>query len=144
MDAVRSAPDSSAIAARLRPILEEQGASDAQIQTQLQQMSSPWFQYFVRHDPASVLRQVDVPVLALYGSNDLQVPPDQNVKPMRTALQESPSPDATVRVLDGLNHIFQPAETGLPSQYSQIETTMAPRALETVSEWIRTQTTSEQ
>jgi hypothetical protein len=59
---------------------------------------------------------------------------------MRTALRESPSRDATVRVLDGLNHLFQPAETGLPTEYAQIETTMAPRALRVVSSWIRERT----
>ena len=66
--------------------------------------------------------------------------PEQNAEVMRTALEESPSPDATVKVLDGLNHLFQPAETGHPSEYGAIETTMAPDALERVSSWIQGQT----
>jgi hypothetical protein len=73
-------------------------------------------------------------VLALYGSKDLQVPPSQNAAPMRKALEANP--DATVRILDGLNHLFQPAETGLPSQYATIDTTMAPAALDAVARWI--------
>ncbi len=137
MDAVRSAPDSAALADRVRPLLSERGASSEQIDSQLDQLASPWFRFFVQHDPASTLRQVDVPVLALYGSRDLQVPPEQNVSPMRTALGTSPSDDTTVRVLDGLNHLFQPADTGLPTEYAQIDTTMAPAALQSVSDWIR-------
>ncbi len=140
MRAIRTASDSAEIAARVRPMLKAQGLPNAQIRSQIEQVTSPWFRFFVRHDPAPTLRQVNVPVLALYGSKDLQVPPEQNAGPMRTALQGGPSDDVTVRVLDGLNHLFQPAETGLPTEYTQIETTMAPEALEAVSGWIRERT----
>lgn len=54
-----------------------------------------------------------------------------------------PGCDVTVRVLEGLNHLFQPAETGLPTQYAQIDTTMAPRVLQAVSSWIRQQTATD-
>ena len=140
MSAVRTASDSAEVANQVRSMLKKQGLPDAQAESQIEQMTSPWFRFFVRYDPAPTLRQVDVPVLALYGSKDLQVPAGQNVGPMRAALQASPSDDATVRVLDGLNHLFQPAETGLPSEYAQIDTTMAPTALETISAWIRART----
>ena len=140
LEGVATAPDSAAAAEHLRSVLEEEGVEPDRIQAQIDQATDPWFRFFVRYDPAPTLRQVDVPVLALYGSKDLQVPPKQNAPPMRTALRESPSRDATVRVLDGLNHLFQPAETGLPTEYAQIETTMAPRALRVVSSWIRART----
>ncbi len=104
------------------------------------QLTQSWMRYFVSHDPAPVLRRLDVPVLALFGSKDLQVPPAQNATPMRAALAAHDA--ATVHVLDGLNHLFQPAATGLPMEYAQIETTLAPRMLETVTLWIRAQTVS--
>lgn len=144
LEAIRTAPDSATAASKLQSILSKQGATDEQIQSQIEQTTSPWFSYFLRHDPVPVLRQVDVPVLALYGSKDLQVPPAQNAAPMRAALEESPSDDVTVRVIDGLNHLFQPAETGLPNEYAQIETTMAPEALQTVTEWIHAHTSAEE
>ena len=140
LEGVATAPDSAAAAEHLRSVLEKEGAGPDRIQAQIDQATAPWFRFFVRYDPAPTLRQVEVPILALYGSKDLQVPPEQNVGPMRTALRESPSRDATVRVLDGLNHLFQPAETGLPTEYAQIETTIAPRALQAVSSWIRERT----
>ena len=143
MAAVRAASDSGAIAEQMRPMLKKRGVPDAQLQSQIEKVTSPWFQFFVQHDPAPTLRAIDVPVLALYGRKDLQVPPDQNVAPMRTALDESLSDDVTVRVLDGLNHLFQPANTGLPTQYAQIDTTMAPRALQAVSSWIRQRTATD-
>ena len=140
MSAVRMASDSAEVAKQVRTILKKRGLPAAQAQSQIEQVTSPWFRFFVQHDPAPALRQVDVPVLALYGSKDLQVPPAQNVEPMREALRSSPSNDVTVRVLDGLNHLFQPADTGLPTEYAQIETTMAPKALRAVSSWIWEQT----
>jgi len=143
MNAIRTASDSAAIDEQMRSMLKTRGLPDAQIQSQIEQVTSPWFRFFVRHDPGPTLRQVDVPVLALYGSKDLQVTPEQNAGPMREALRSSPSDDVTVRVLDGLNHLFQPAETGLPTEYARIETTMAPRALEVVSGWIRGRTATD-
>ena len=52
---------------------------------------------------------------------------------MREALSH---PDSDVVTLDGLNHLFQPAETGAMSEYLEIETTMDPAALEAVSDWL--------
>jgi fermentation-respiration switch protein FrsA (DUF1100 family) len=140
MKAIRTASDSAEMADQVRTILKKRGLTTVQVQAQIEKVTGPWFRFFVQHDPAPALRQVDVPVLALYGSNDLQMPPAQNVEPMREALRSSPSNDATVRVLDGLNHLFQPADTGLPTEYAQIETTVAPKALRAVSSWIREQT----
>lgn len=142
--AIRTAPDSATAASQLRAVLDAEGASSDQIQLQIEQSMTPWFRYFVRYDPAPTLRQVDVPVLALYASNDLQVPPAQNVVPMRAALDASSSDDVTVRVLDGLNHLFQPAETGHPREYARIETTMAPDALRVVTDWIQARTAAEE
>ena len=74
-------------------MLKKRSVPDAQLQSQIEKVTSPWFRFFVRHDPAPTLRAIDVPVLALYGRKDLQVPPDQNADPMRTALDESLSDD---------------------------------------------------
>jgi hypothetical protein len=144
LEALRTAPDSATAAARLRTILNEQGATDEQIRLQIEQSTTPWFRYFIRYDPVPALQQLDVPVLALYGGKDLQVPPAQNAGPMRTALEASPSGDVTVRVLDGLNHLFQPADTGAPNEYAQIETTMAPAALQAVTVWIQARTSAQE
>ena len=38
--------------------------------------------------------------------------------------------------LPNLNHLFQTAQTGALSEYSQIEETIAPEALDLVGKWI--------
>jgi len=35
-----------------------------------------------------------------------------------------------------LNHLFQTAKTGSPTEYAGIEETMSPKALERISRWI--------
>lgn len=109
---------------------------EAWMRAQVEQVASPWFRYFLRHDPVAVLERVRVPVLALFGGLDLQVPPAENLPAVREALGNSGSHDVTVRELSGLNHLFQPAETGAPTEYARIETTMDPRALEEIASWI--------
>ncbi|PSR03093.1 MAG: hypothetical protein BRD47_01480 [Bacteroidetes bacterium QS_8_68_28] len=138
LSAVAQAPDSAEAATQIRRVLGERQKSQETIEAQIQQYTAPWFRYFVDHDPRPALRKVDAPVLALYGANDLQVPPRQNAAPLREAL--SGNADATVEVLPGLNHLFQPAETGLPSAYRRIETTIAPKALQRIAGWITERT----
>lgn len=77
-----------------------------------------------------------VPVLALAGENDLQVPPEQNLPAIRAALERARNRDATVRALPGLNHLLQPSRTGAPAEYGTSEVTMADEALEAISSWI--------
>jgi hypothetical protein len=76
-----------------------------------------------------------VAVLALNGSLDRQVLPAANLAGIRAAL--AGNPDATIAELPRLNHLFQTARTGGLGEYAEIEETMAPVVLETVTAWIR-------
>jgi len=38
--------------------------------------------------------------------------------------------------LPGLNHLFQTAKTGSPSEYASIEETMSPKALDIITTWV--------
>ena len=108
----------------------------AAMERQIDSALSPWLRAFLTYDPLPPLRAVKCPVLALFGEKDLQVPPSQNAAPVEAALKEGGNADHVVRVLPGLNHLFQTATTGLPSEYGAIEETMAPAALTAISDWI--------
>jgi hypothetical protein len=103
-------------------------------------MTTPWFRYLLTYDPRPVLSRVTVPVLALYGAKDVQVPPGQNVAPLEAAFRAAGNRRAVVRVFPDLNHLFQHAETGLPSEYARIEETIAPEVLAAIADWIGTTT----
>lgn len=129
--------DSSAIARDLRRLmLDVRGIPEDRIDAEIRRLMQPWFRYFIEYDPRPALRDLDVPVLALSGSNDLQVAPDTNLTVLRRALEAGANPPHTLRLLDGLNHLLQPADTGAVSEYAAIETTMAPQALGLIADWI--------
>jgi pimeloyl-ACP methyl ester carboxylesterase len=109
---------------------------EPQLGAQIKAITSPWFRYFLAYDPATALRHVTCPVLALSGEKDLQVPPGQNLPAIRKALVDGGNKYFEVDELPGLNHLFQTAKTGAPSEYSTIEETISPLALEKISSWI--------
>ncbi len=109
----------------------------AVLEREMGNLRSPWMRHFLSYDPRETLRQVRVPVLVLNGELDLQVLPDQNLPEIERALTEGGNTVVTVRRFSGLNHLFQPARTGLPAEYGSIETTIAPVVLETIRDWIR-------
>jgi uncharacterized protein len=119
--------------------LKERLAADVkepELGAQVKALTSPWFRYFLAYDPAPALRKVKCPVLALAGSKDLQVPPAQNLPAIRAALEAGGNKNFEVVELPGLNHLFQTAGTGAPSEYAKIEETISPAALEKISTWI--------
>jgi len=112
----------------------------ASLEGSIQMVNSPWMRYLLSYDPAATLRKVKVPVLAINGELDLQVPPSQNLPAIQKALKEGGNKDVTATELPKLNHLFQTATTGAPSEYGTIEETLAPLALKTISDWILART----
>lgn len=105
---------------------------------QMAMLTSPWMRTFLTLDPTPYLEKLRCPVLALIGSKDLQVPATVNLPLLRQALAGDSR--ATVAEMPGLNHMFQTAKTGLPSEYATIDETMAPAALARIGVWIAAQT----
>ena len=74
--------------------------------------------------------------LALNGELDLQVPPWLNLPAIAKALEADGNPDYAIVKLPKLHHLFQTSRTGQVAEYGEIEETIAPVALETMSGWI--------
>ena len=79
-------------------------------------------------------------MLAVNGEKDLQVPPEENLSSIEAALRQGGNEDVAIVELEGLNHLFQTAETGAPSEYATIEETFSPKALAIIGNWILKQT----
>lgn len=116
--------------ARARAMLASRSA--AQDSTSLALWRSAWFRSFYHHDPQPFLRRLRIPVLAIYGERDLQVPPDQSVPLLEAAVSRR----LTLRRIPELNHLMQRATTGLMREYVEIEETIAPLVLETIGDWL--------
>ena len=111
---------------------------EAQVDAALAQIGSPWMKRFLVLDPAVSLRKVKCPVLVLNGTLDTQVDAVQNVPPIEAALKASGAP-TTVKVMPGLNHLFQRAQTGAIDEYSKIDITIDPEVLDVIASWVLAQ-----
>lgn len=111
-------------------------ATEAQVEAAVAQLLTPWMKYFIRHDPATVLKQVRCPVLAFNGDLDLQVSAEINLAAIEGALIEGGNEQVKTHVFEGLNHLFQSAQTGLPAEYESIEETFAPEVMELMVDWV--------
>jgi len=97
--------------------------------------SPGWYDFFT-YAPEKVFQLVKCPVLALNGVKDLQVPPNEHLTAIEIALEEGGNSDYTILEVQDVNHMFQTAHTGSPSEYEQIEETISPKVLKEVKEWI--------
>ncbi len=147
-----SEPDSAAADQKLRTAIQERidamtdeerqtaGLTDDNVQSiidgQIRRINNPWFRYFLAYDPVPTLREVTCPVLAINGELDLQVPPKENLQAIEEAVREGGNDAVTIVELEGLNHLFQTAQTGSPNEYSTIEETFSPTALAVIGDWI--------
>ena len=110
--------------------------SETALDQQVASMVSPWYRFFISYDPRTALRRVACPVLAINGEKDLQVPPKQNLPAVERALRDGGNTRFVVKELPGLNHLFQTAKTGSPSEYATTEETISPTALKIIGDWI--------
>ena len=120
--------------------------NDQEIKRQIAQVTTPWMRYFLNHDPGEVLTKVKCPVLAINGTKDLQVASKTNLDAIYLALTGEKrdnnnsvtryNKSVTVVEFEGLNHLFQKCETGLPMEYAKIEETINPEVLIAISNWI--------
>lgn len=132
------------VAERLAAVPEARRNAAASIVSEFRSMmprlKTPWYRYFVSYDPVPVLKKVKVPVLAVNGELDLQVPVKENLDGIRGALAAGGNKDVTIRSFPKLNHLFQTSTTGLPREYASISETMSPEVLTVVSDWIKSRT----
>lgn len=98
---------------------------------------SEWMRYFIKYDPGKDFQKMKIPVLAMIGENDLQVTPKLNIEHIQNNLQKSSKKNYELKVMPGLNHLFQSSQSGLPSEYGKIEETFSHKALESMLEFLQ-------
>ena len=99
----------------------------------MRQLSMPYLKHFVTLDVRPLLGVVSCPVLALNGTKDMQVEAESNLGALRSGLPDNPC--NKLETVEGVNHMFQHCQTGMTTEYRDIEETFAPEVLETLVEW---------
>lgn len=137
---VRQEKDPKVLTQKLTELVKSSGLDaalpPAALETQMRMLTSPWFRFFLDYDPLPSVKAVKCPILALYGQKDLQVSSKQNLPLLQEALKQAGNSGAEVKELPELNHLFQHAYVGTPSEYAAIEETFSPEALKLVVDWV--------
>lgn len=117
----------SVVSPAITPVLIEQ---------QFKILESRWLLTFIRTDPKNYLEKTKCPILVLNGSKDVQVLPEINIPKIEKALIVSGNTDVTIKIMDGLNHLFQNAKTGSVKEYNVIEEAISKNVLQVIGNWI--------
>ncbi len=108
----------------------------AQVDMQLRAVRTPWFRHFIDLDPAEALRTLSIPLLAVFGEKDVQVPPATNRPALEALKREHGHGNLTIAVIPGANHLFQDAESGLPGEYGRLRKEFSRGFLGTLIPWL--------
>lgn len=102
----------------------------------LQQADTPYIRHFLNIDVSKLLSKIKCPALALNGTKDTQVDCTANATQLEKGLTNCKH---TIKKVDGVNHLFQHCTTGNVIEYQQIEETIAPEVLQTITGWINSE-----
>lgn len=102
----------------------------------LQQADTPYIRHFLTVDVGKLLPKIKCPVLALNGTKDTQVDCDANTTRIEKGLTNCKH---SIKKIDGVNHMFQHCNTGIVTEYQQIEETISPEVLQEVAKWIKSE-----
>ncbi len=126
----------------LQPLLTKARESDWHEYVQIpesEQDIADWAR--LRYDPAPVLEETRIPVLAVYGADDVFVPPDRNVPLLRRYLEAAGNRNVTIRVFADVGHDLETGRSLVGDDWSWPDhfwrwSRKAPGYLEALVEWL--------
>ncbi len=109
--------------------------SQAKFDSRIKFMNSIYYRFMLTYDSLSVLSQIKIPILVIYGELDFMAP--HIILPLiRKAIQQAGNKSNAVLELPKLNHSLQTGKTGSMAEYATIKEAIAPMALSVISDWI--------
>jgi pimeloyl-ACP methyl ester carboxylesterase len=102
------------------------------------QADTPWFRSFLTFDPTKVMSRVEQPILVVHGNRDRQVPSRHGQLLLDAARARKKSPEADLVTIEGVNHLFVPAETGDVDEYAALQDKqVSSKVLDALVPWLR-------
>lgn len=109
---------------------------ESKAEIQLSIYKNSWWKTFIVTDARDYLSKTNVPVLALFGGLDTQVPADINASELRKALEKAKNKNFDVKIFTDANHLFQKAEKGTADEYMKLEHEFVPGYLDYIVKWL--------
>jgi hypothetical protein len=98
----------------------------------------PWLRFLrplIQYDPAPTIRQLRLPVLALFGELDNNIMAEKNHAAWEAALKAGGHQDYTLRILPKSNHALLEAKVGSNAEMRSLQR-IVPAYFETVLTWL--------
>ena len=111
------------------------GLTIESVRSNVSALQKSWYNFYIDYDPQPDLARIACPVMAVNGSKDLQVVASQNIPALRRLLTKNGQ--NVIKEYPDLNHLFQHCQTGMPTEYGQIEETFSEEVLNDIVEWIQ-------
>jgi uncharacterized protein len=107
----------------------------------VERLTSPWFRYFLAHDPTEDYRKVRIPTLAVYGSIDRLTSVALNAPPLQAAFEQAGNERLTLEVLADQDHFFLRGDNLPPGEHRFREMHVAPELLSLLVRWLQDRNT---
>lgn len=108
--------------------------SQAEADAIYNEITSPWMRFIIKTNPQTYLAKLTTPILAVNGTLDTQVLAKSNLAGFKKSV---PPALLTIKEYAQLNHLFQPARTGLPYEYGQSKITFSKQVAKDVAHWVK-------
>ncbi len=107
----------------------------SQVNRQLSAAKSRWFKSMIEFETAEKISKITVPMLAVFGDKDMQVTAEQN-RAKAGELKAANNLELEIVVIEEANHLFQKANTGMPSEYGMLERKFASGFIDAITNWL--------
>ena len=114
----------------LAAALIDAGAPEALAAQQAAIWGQPYAAASFAVDPVAAAAAYNGPMLGVFGEFDLQVLAQAQSEALTAARPDAPT---QIVILEGVNHLFQETETGLPSEYGSPAHPLSGEALSTIA-----------
>ncbi|WP_303312363.1 S9 family peptidase [Hymenobacter sp. BT730] len=140
VNVIRQTPDNKLARAKVGVLLRQinNDLAFTMVQARAEQLTSPWYRYYLDFNPLTKLPSVKCPVLAMNGTADLQVTANKNLSLLNKGLRNSSK--VTIVKLPGVNHLFQPDRSEWALINNEQQPVFAPKALATMDTWLKNRT----
>ena len=98
--------------------------------------ATPIYLSAANFDPSEYLINIDCPVLSIIGDKDIQVLSSLNNPAIQNALDQRGNNNTSILEINDINHIFQKCNTGLISEYEEINESFNQEVAEIIADWI--------
>jgi len=103
------------------------------------QADTPWFRSFLSFDPVKVMPKVEQPLLVVQAERDRRVPAARHGQLLLDAAgNRKKKPEASLVTIEGVNHLFVPADTGDVDEYALLQDKrISPKLIDAIVPWLK-------